>query len=336
MDSITHLAIGAVIGEACAGKSLGKKAMVLGAGFQSIPDLDFVAAFFLQPTDNLLAHRGFTHSFLFGTIVTVVFSFLINHWETVKGLSLRRWMMFIGLEVFTHLLLDACNSYGTGWFEPFSHQRISFNMIFVADPLFSVWFGIAVIALMVSNRNHAHRMKWVIFSLVSGSLYLCLCFINKTSVNDSFEKTLQSKNISYTRYFTTPTAMNNLLWYCVAETDAGYHIGYRSVFDKRGEITLTYYPRQRWLLNAIEEEEEVVDLLRFSQGYYTIVKGKDYLEFNDLRFGRVSGWEKTETEFTFHYYLQSPGRNMLVVQRGRFAEWNGRTIRSLLDRIRGK
>src|SRR5688572_17946684 len=54
MDSLTHIAIGAIIGKACAGKSLGKKSMLLGAAFQSIPDIDFIGSFFLSPTENLL------------------------------------------------------------------------------------------------------------------------------------------------------------------------------------------------------------------------------------------------------------------------------------------
>ena len=28
--------------------------------------------------------------------------------------------------------IDAFNNYGVGWFEPFSHERISFNAIYVA------------------------------------------------------------------------------------------------------------------------------------------------------------------------------------------------------------
>jgi inner membrane protein len=45
MDSITHIALGAITGEALAGKSLGKRAMILGAVAQSLPDIDFPLAF---------------------------------------------------------------------------------------------------------------------------------------------------------------------------------------------------------------------------------------------------------------------------------------------------
>jgi inner membrane protein len=332
MDSITHIAIGAIVGEACAGKSLGKKAMLIGAALQSIPDIDFVAAFFLSPTANLVAHRGITHSLLFGLVVTLGLSLLLNR---KKILTFNQLLLFIGIEISIHLLLDACNAYGVGWFEPFINYRISFNFIFVADPFYSMWLGAAAIALLVLPSGHKLRMTWVKFSLLASSLYLCVSIGNKILVNKSFEKTLNHKNISTIRSFTTPTAFNNLLWYCVAESDSGYHIGYRSVFDRSEQIELSYFPRQRGLLNGLEDEEELVDLLQFSNGFYTVEKEKDILIFNDLRFGRVGGWERPKTEFAFHYYLQQPGKNMLVIQRGRFAEWNPQTLRSLFVRIKG-
>ena len=54
---------------------------------------------------------------------------------------MRRWVFFFGLELFSHIFIDAFNTYGTGWFEPFHHYRVSFNVLFVADPLYSVCVG---------------------------------------------------------------------------------------------------------------------------------------------------------------------------------------------------
>ncbi len=336
MDSLTHIAIGAIIGDALAGKTLGKKAMLVGAICQIIPDIDFIASFFLSPTENLLAHRGFTHSLLFGFIITIIISFTASKWKKLQDLNFKKWMLFIGTEIFVHLLLDACNIYGVGWFEPFSQYRVSFNFIFVADPLYSLWLGISVVALWWLPNKQQHRARWTKFGLIISSCYLCFCLVNKVFINQKLEKTLQLQHIEHTRYFTTPTAFNNLLWYCVAESDSGYYIGYRSVFDTSEQIKITYFPQQKELLNAIDEDEELGNLLQFSKGYYTVEKGNDALIFNDLRFGRVAGWEKSETEFAFHYYLQYPRKNILVVQRGRFAEWNLRTMKSMANRISGE
>ncbi len=336
MDSLTHIAIGALIGEAYAGKRLGRRALLFGAIYQSIPDVDFIAAFFLPPTENILVHRGFTHSFLFAILITIIISFFANRWRKVKGFGFSNWMAFVGLEIFVHLLLDGLNAYGVGWLEPFSHQRFAYNVIFVIDPIYSIWLGISCTALLVLHQNHHARLNWVRFGLLASSIYICFCLINKMIVNNRVEYSLSSQKIQYKRYLTTPTALNNLLWYCIAESDSGYHIGYRSVFDRSEEMKFQYFPRNEPLLASLKNEDEVKNLLQFSNGFYSVEQLEDGLLFNDLRFGRIAGWERGETEFTFHYYLQQPTKNILVVQRGRFAEWNLETMKSLVKRIKGK
>jgi inner membrane protein len=335
MDSLTHIAIGALIGEAYAGKPLGRRAMLFGAIYQSIPDMDFIGSFFLSPTENILLHRGFTHSFLFGILITVTISFFANRWRNIKDFRFSNWMVFVGIEVFAHLILDSLNAYGVGWLEPFSHQRFAYNTIFVIDPLYSIWLGISCTALLVLKQNHSARIKWVRFALMTSLLYLVLCLFNKLVINNRVERSLSFQEIQYKRYLTTPTALNNLLWYCVAESDSGYHIGYSSIFDRSKEIKFQYFPRNESLLTILKKESEVKSLLQFSNGFYTVEQLDDGMLFNDLRFGRIGGWERAETEFTFHYYLQQPHRNVLVVQRGRFAEWNWVTLQSLIKRIQG-
>ena len=80
MDSLTHIVLGACIGEAVAGKKLGKKAMLLGAIAQSVPDIDFVTTFWLSDSKDIVAHRGITiHTFccishdVFGRAMPVFF-----------------------------------------------------------------------------------------------------------------------------------------------------------------------------------------------------------------------------------------------------------------------
>jgi len=78
MDSITHIALGACLGEAALSKQAGKKALILGAIAQSLPDIDVAASLWLHPTENLLVHRGFTHSLLFGAVAAVMLSFIVR------------------------------------------------------------------------------------------------------------------------------------------------------------------------------------------------------------------------------------------------------------------
>lgn len=335
MDSLTHLALGACMGEAFAGRTLGKKAMLWGAMAQSIPDIDFVASFWMDTSSNLLAHRGFTHSFLFCAVITPLLALLAEHWHRPHNIRLQRWMLFFGGVIFIHIFIDAFNNYGVGWLEPFSHRRISFNSIYVADPFFSVWPAIACVALIYLKRWIPQRKKWWRAGLVLPGLYLIYCLFNKSAIDGDVKSILQKQQISYTRYFSTPAPLQNWLWYVVAGNDSGYHVGFRSLFDSKKEIAFQYFSRNDSLLLPVLDHADLQQLKRFSQEFYTVEKWNDTLVFNDLRFGQIIGWQNPDEKFVFHYYLQHPDDNTLVVQRGRFAKWNWEVIKKFLSRIKG-
>jgi inner membrane protein len=335
VDSITHVLVGALIGEACGGKSLVKQGMILGAAAQSLPDIDFLASLWLDPADNLLAHRGITHSLLFATCATISLAFLFARRRGPNYLVFSKWVLFFGIEIFSHLFLDAFNNYGVGWFEPFDHSRISFNALFVADPFFAIWPGIACVVLICLRRESALRIWFVRCGLITCVFYLAFALFNKASIDPVVKENLRRQKIDCDRYFTTPTPFNNWLWYVVAEDSRGYYIGYRSVLDKSSSIDFQYFPRQDSLLNRFRQREDVRKLLQFSQGYYTVQHEGDTLVFNDLRFGQMAGWAHPQAGFVFHYYVNLPAENLLVVQRGRFADWNEENIRSLVRRIGG-
>ena len=335
MDSLTHIALGACMGEAFAGKKLGRKAMVWGMIAQSFPDIDFIAASWLNTPSALLAHRGFTHSILFAVIVALIMAILANRWHRPHNISFTRWMFFFSAAILAHIFIDAFNNYGVGWFEPFSHYRISFNAIYVADPFFSAAPGIALIMLLILKRQNERRHSWWKFGLFISSVYLCYCLINKTIINYKVKQELAQQHISYTRYFTTPAPLQNWLWFVVAGNDSNYYVGYKSVFDKTNNLSLKKFARNTFLIDSMKNKKEVQQLIRFSQQFYTIEKKQDTLIFNDLRFGQIIGWQNPKEEFDFHYYLYPAIDNTLVVQRGRFAKWNWQVVKTLGKRIAG-
>ena len=322
MDSLTHIALGACMGEAFAGRTVGRKAMLWGALAQSIPDIDFLAAFWMDTSSNLLAHRGFTHSLLFAAIISLFMAMLAERWHRPHNISFRRWLAFFISTIFTHIFLDAFNNYGVSWFEPFSHYRISFNIIYVADPFFSIAPGIALVMLLLLRQKNMTRKFWWRFGLRLSFLYLGYALINKSIVSNDVKKILAKQNINYTSYFTTPAPLQTWLWFVVAKNDTGYYVGYRSVFDHEEKMELNYFPQNAFLLDSIEHKKEVQQLKRFSQGYYTVEKRQDTLLFYDLRFGQIIGWQDPKEQFAFYYYLHPDINNTLAVQRGRFCACN--------------
>lgn len=336
MDSLTHLALGAVTGELMLGNKFGKRAMIVGAIANSFPDIDFVAALWLNPADNVLVHRGFTHSFFCIAILSILFAWIAMRYYKTKRLTTQTWFLFIGAQLALHLIVDAFNAYGVGWFIPFSSVRISFQTLFVADPFYSVWLIAAALVLLAYIRlDNVKRVKLAQWALLLSSAYLAYAVGNKLFIEYEVKTLLKKQGITYQRHFTTPTPLNTWLWFVVAEADSGYHIGYRSVFDDLDSLALTYIPRNEKLLDGWGTDHEVLKLKQFSQGYYSIEHKSDTLVFNDLRFGQMAGWTDPKARFAFHYHLNYPDDNKTVMQRGRFANWNETTVKALLARIGG-
>ena len=250
-------------------------------------------------------------------------------------IRLRRWMLFFGGVIFIHVFIDAFNNYGVGWFEPFTHQRITFNALYIADPFFSIWPGVALLALISLKRWKKSRVTWVRIGLGVSAVYLIYCLFNKYRIDQQVKTILQRHQIKYERYFSTPAPLQNWLWYVVAGNDSGYHVGFRSLFDRKNEIRFTFFPRNDSLLTAVADHEEVQKLIRFSRQFYTAERWKDTLVFNDLRFGQITGWHDPQQKFVFHYFLSHPHDNRMVVQRGRFTNWDKETFFSLVNRVKG-
>lgn len=338
MDTLTHIVIGACAGEATTGKRLGQKALWLGAIAQSLPDIDFVTHFWLEQPDEIIAHRGLTHSILFAFLSTILLAWICRYVFHAHELSWKRWILLFGVNLFSHIFLDSFNAYGTGWFEPFNHSRISFNVIYVADPFFSIWPFLAFLGLLIIRRDqHKRKIIWMA-GIGFAFAYLIYAIVNKSIVEQVVRKNMRDMNIPVlsSNYFTTPTPLNSLLWYVVIKDKNGFYINYRSVNDREENIPYEYFPRNDSLAESVIDKEELNKLIAFAQGYYTIENRNDSLLLNVIRFGQVAGWYYPKEKFAFYYLLDRPGENELVVQRGRFQKWNAATFHSFIARIRGK
>lgn len=323
------------MGEAFAGKTVGKKAMLWGVLAQSIPDIDFIASFWLNTSKNLLAHRGFTHSILFALLITPAIAAAANHFHPPHNISFKRWFLFIGSVIFIHIFLDAFNNYGVGWFEPFSHVRISFNTIYVADPFFSVVPDIALVLLLLFRQRNLFRRKIWMIGLLVPFIYVGYTVANKMIITHKTKAALALQNIRYDKLLITPAPLQSWLWFIAAGNDTGFYTGYRSVFDKKPSTYFHFTAKNDHLKSEIKNQKELNNLIRFSQSFYVLEKRKDSLLFFDVRFGQVVGWQNPAEQFAFYYYLQPNVDNTLVVQRGRFAKWNKQSFTSLLECIKG-
>lgn len=333
MDSLTHIVLGACVGEVLLDKNAGRKAILWGALAQSVPDIDFIAGMWMPVSTELLAHRGITHSFLFAGFISFFLALIAARWHKAEPISLTKWFWFFLIEIGCHLLLDAMNNYGIGWFEPFSDKRIAFNVLYVADPLFSIVPALAFITLLLLKSDHRHRLKWARTGIAASVIYLVFALGNKYKIEKTVDAVVSKSYPGTRNHFTTPTLLNNLLWFVVLEDSAGYKVGYKSVFDDRKSLELVTFLKNENLLKPVSDHNEVMELKKFSQGFYTVEHRKDTLIFNDLRFGQINGWHNPLSQFAFHYYLSHPNDNELIVQRGRFAGVDAASLKSMWKRI---
>ena len=89
------------------------------------------------------------------------------------------------------------------------------------------------------------------------------------------------------------------------------------------------------MLSNTGDHEEIQKLKRFSKGYYTAEKFDNTIVFNDLRFGQSFGWTSLKNNFVFHYYINHPKNNELIIQKGRFSNWDWDAVKVFYHRATG-
>ena len=116
MDSITQAALGASIAGLCAGKTLGRPVLLIGALLaHASSDLD-VLIDYGTAVANFTQHRGFSHSLFVLAALSLLLAVILWRWKPELGFP--RWLSLTALVLITHPLLDTFTTYGTQLFWP--------------------------------------------------------------------------------------------------------------------------------------------------------------------------------------------------------------------------
>ena len=256
------------------------------------------------------------------------------------NIGVRGWYKLFFWAVITHPILDCFTVYGTQIFLPFSNMRVSFDNISVADPGYTVPFLLCLIIASFITRTSKYRYFFNIAGIILSSLYMAWTFSNKNKVNNIVEKTLEAEGISYKRYMTTPTILNNVLWSTTIESDSVYYQGQYSFFDKDEKFDLIAIPKNRHLIPDGEGDHTIETLKWFSSDYYGIIRRKDgKLQINDLRFGSFSGKGKDEDDFIFRFVIEKDVTGVYKMNQSDGGPPPGKekeVMSLLLSRIKGK
>ena len=180
MDSLTQIVLGGAVGELIAGRRMGNKAVLWGAIAGTIPDLDVFFRVFFHPIEAALVHRGFSHSLLFSILASPALGWVFN--KATKGKhGFWLWTKLFFWGIVTHPILDMFTNYGTQFLWPFE-ARITFNSVFVIDPLYTVPFMVLLIWSMRLDRNSAKRRRLNRIGLIYSTSYLVIGVLVKCYV----------------------------------------------------------------------------------------------------------------------------------------------------------
>lgn len=340
MDSLTQAVLGAAVGEAVLGKKVGNKAAAWGAVAGTLPDLDVLLNPFLSDVAQLVFHRSLTHSFLFIALMTPVFGTVIARFYRDGPATWRDWSWLAFAALFTHPLLDCFTTYGTQVFFPFSTYPISFNSIFIIDPLYTLPLAAGLLLALRNRPGTTRRRLANRLGLFLSCAYLLITVVNQTIAMRAFTEALDEQGLAYERIATRPTPLNALLWIATADDGSGYWVGLYSLLDGDRPIRFQRLDNQAALLNGIADHPDVQRLLWFSRGYFHVQRQDGLLTFNDIRFGRSDGWLRDEGDYVFSFYIQrdpaDSTRVTSIEQKPFTSGLDGTIWRPLLARIGGR
>jgi len=242
MDSITQAVLGASVQGALLGRWQGRRALLYGAMLGTLPDLDVVLDYG-DAVANMTYHRGFSHSLLVTSLLSVLLAWLIRRWRPHPGYSALRLWLCIWLVLTTHIVLDAFTAYGTQLLWPLPTSPVAISSIFIIDPLYTLPLLLAVAAGLVIGLGKRAGVRLQYAALALSSLYLLSTLAGKHMAEQRLEQALATTGIQAQATFSSPTPFNTVLWRVVAVDGDDYYEGLVSWFDTQPP-TLERLPRR--------------------------------------------------------------------------------------------
>jgi inner membrane protein len=220
MDPLTQGVLGAAAPGAFARPGDLVSAALLGFLAGMAPDLDVLIRSSADPLLFLEYHRQFTHSLIFipigGLLCGLVLHRLLGR---RRGLSQSQSILFCTLGYATHAVLDACTTYGTMLFWPFSDARVAWNTVSVIDPVFTLPL-IALIGLAALRQRPA-LARW---ALVWALFYPSVGLMQRERAVAAGWQLAAERGHQPLRLEAKPSFGNLIVWKIVYETQDYYYI----------------------------------------------------------------------------------------------------------------
>ena len=293
MDPFTQAALGAVTARAVAPADMAKRVLAAGAVLGAAPDIDVLFSVGGDFFDNLVHHRGYTHSL----IVLAAVGPLVGHWLWRRfgdGLRWRRqhwwWLTIATVALLSHPLLDWLTPYGTQLLLPFTDQRFAVNAMPIVDPLYSLLLfgGLLAGAMLKAPRR---RKIGAVAALLASSCYLVYGWQQNQLAERLADEQLELGGGSH-QIQAFPTVLQLHYRRVVIRTDAEVLVGYLSTWAPCPVEWGRAPPADRRVDRALASTREgrIFDWFSMGWSYPFLRRTANGLEAaaSDLRYGASS------------------------------------------------
>ena len=285
MDPISQGTVGAAFAQSTANKSNIIKIGIIGFLAGLAPDLDVLIRSENDPILFLEYHRQFSHSLFFipfGSLIVTLLIFPLFK----KSMSLKTIYMASFLGYATHGLLDACTSYGTLLFWPFSNERVTWNNISIIDPLFTIPVLILIGTAIVTRKRifSFFAIGWIIF-------YLSLGFVQYERALSAATELAHSRGHAAARLTLKPSFGNLILWKSIYQYEETFYVDAIRIAQSTtlclGENTRVFdYQYHLPDLDKDSQQREDIERFRwFSQDYLGYDNEKNLV--TDIRYSMI-------------------------------------------------
>lgn len=264
-------------------------ASILCAGFAAMaPDLDIFIRSADYPLLALKYHRHFTHALPMAPLLALLL--WLPLWLLFRpfGLDKARVLLLALLGVATHGALDAMTNYGTHLLWPFTNARVSWNIISIIDPVFTLTLVLAAIIAAVKNSRRPLLLACV-FMLG----YWSLGIYQRSAAEAEMLQLADSRGHTVERHQVKPSFGNLLLWRAQYESDGRIYTDAVNVTPLRtpkvyeGTSTPLLVADDSWLQRLPQPlQQDARDFIFFSDGWVSPV-GTTGTIIGDMRFAAL-------------------------------------------------
>jgi len=218
MDLVTQGVVGAAMASAAAPASESRRAALIGLGAGLLPDVDALVRSADDPLLVLEYHRHFTHALVMVPVVALVaatvFWLILRRLSPGSRLPFKRIYGYALLGASLAGLLDACTSYGTHLWWPFTDAPVAWSIISILDPVFTLLLGVPLGISLV--RRQPRVVRWGL-ALAAG--YLALGALQHERAKAVARDLARTRGHAMERLIVKPTIANLVLWRALTLTD---------------------------------------------------------------------------------------------------------------------